>query len=237
MARRAVQAVVADAVKQGVEYMAASALSPQGEGKLAAIALREGGAAHAGSFIFACGPWLPKLFPKLLGPLIHPTRQDVFFLGAAAGSPRFCAPDMPAWLHHSHPNRPYAVPDIENRGFKIAFDRHGPPLDPDTEMRVVDSASVEALRGYLRQHIPSLQDAPVVETRVCQYENTWNGDFLVDRHPDFQNVWIAGGGSGHGFKHGPALGEYVRALVLNQAPAEPRFSLATKQAGRKRSVY
>jgi sarcosine oxidase len=146
---------------------------------------------------------------------------------------------MPAWLHHSHPDRPYALPDIESRGFKIALDRHGPEFDPDCGSRVVTSDSVDHVREYLRKHIPDLADAPVVETRVCQYENTWNGDFLIDRHPGYENVWVAGGGSGHGFKHGPAVGEYLSGLILSSgkdAP-EPRFSLAGKQTQQMRGVY
>jgi glycine/D-amino acid oxidase-like deaminating enzyme len=93
------------------------------------------------------------------------------------------------------------------------------------------------LRAYLRQHIPALENAPVLETRVCQYENTWNGDFLIDRHPDFENVWIAGGGSGHGFKHGPALAEYLTQRILHDAPGEQRFSISAKQTAQKRDVY
>ena len=72
---------------------------------------------------------------------------------------------------------------------------------------------------------------------MCQYENTSNGDFLIDRHPQLENVWFAGGGSGHGFKHGPALGEYVAQQLLDGGPAEPRFALATKATRQNRAVY
>jgi len=48
-----------------------------------------------------------------------------------------------------------------------------------------------------------MNDAPLLETRVCQYENTTDHNFIVDRHAANTNVWIVGGGSGHGFKHGP----------------------------------
>src|SRR5262249_36768858 len=144
---------------------------------------------------------------------------------------------MPAWLHHTHPDRPYALPDIENRGFKIAFDRHGPHFDPDSGSRVVTPLALDQLRAYLKEHIPALAQAPVVETRVCQYENTWNGDFLIDRHPSFDNVWLVGGGSGHGFKHAPAVGEYLGARILNNASPEPRFSLANKQTHQQRAVF
>jgi len=180
---------------------------------------------------------LAKVFPELLRERIFPTRQEVFFLGSPPGSRDFRAPGMPVWLHHMHPDLPYALPDIENRGFKIAFDRHGVEFDPDAGTRVVGPSSIEHLRAYLEKHIPALRNAPVLETRVCQYENTSNGDFLVDRHPVFENVWIAGGGSGHGFKHGPALGEYLSGRILHDVPAERRFSLSSKQSIRMRVVY
>jgi glycine/D-amino acid oxidase-like deaminating enzyme len=204
---------------------------------LAQIKSKTGESISAGTFIFCCGPWLPKIFPGLLAERIFVTRQEVFFLGAPAGSADFRPPRMPVWLHRTHPGLPYALPDIEGRGFKIAFDLHGQRFDPDTDTRVVAESSVDRLRKYLREHIPALEHAPIVETRVCQYENTWNGDFLIDRHPQFENVWIAGGGSGHGFKHGPALGEYLSGRILQGAPGEPRFSLAAKQTVQNRAVY
>jgi sarcosine oxidase len=237
MARQSVQALVKDLLQRQVEYRTADVLAPEGKGRLREIRTRFGESIAAGTFVFACGAWLPKLFPKFLGQRIFPTRQEVFFLGVPAGSETFSSPNMPAWLHHTHPDRPYALPDLENRGFKIAFDTHGPEFDPDSGERVVSKTSVERLRAYLKDHIPALKDATVVETRVCQYENTWNGDFLIDRHPDLDNVWLVGGGSGHGFKHGPAVGEYVSGCILHNAPAEPRFSLASKQTWKAREVY
>jgi len=95
----------------------------------------------------------------------------------------------------------------------------------------------EAARKYVARRFPALRDAPIVETRVCQYENTSNGDFLIDRHPEMENVWFAGGGSGHGYKHGPAAGEYVAGQLLDGARAEPRFSLDTKATTQNRAVF
>ncbi|HZI56424.1 MAG TPA: FAD-dependent oxidoreductase [Verrucomicrobiae bacterium] len=237
LARSSVQSLVRELIENGVAYVPAMAQAPHGGGKLARIDISTGGSISAGTFIFCCGPWLPKVFPELLRERIFPTRQEVFFLGTPAGNVDFRPPKMPVWLHRTHPDLPYALPDIEGRGFKIAFDRHGESFDPDTDMRLIAKPSIDRLRAYLRQHIPALESSPITETRVCQYENTWNGDFLIDRHPEFENVWIAGGGSGHGFKHGPALGEYLSARILDGAPAEPRFSLSAKQTAQKRAVY
>ena len=237
MARSSVQALVGELVRNGVEYQTTAALAPEKPGKITELKTSTGDSISAGTFIFACGPWLPKIFSGLLQERIFPTRQEVFFLGPPAGRADFRPPQMPVWLHRTHPDLPYSLPDVEGRGFKIAFDRHGEAFDPDSGTRVVAPSSIERLRAYLQKHIPALASAPIVETRVCQYENTWNGDFLIDRHPEHENVWIAGGGSGHGFKHGPALGEYLSARILHNAPAEPRFSLAAKQSTQKRAVY
>jgi sarcosine oxidase len=236
LAREAVQTLVKELVKGGVEYIPSSASAPLGSNP-SGIQSSSGQSIAAGTFIFCCGPWLPKIFPELLGGRIFPTRQEVFFLGSPPGSGDFRPPRMPVWLHRTHADLPYALPDIDGRGFKIAFDSHGERFDPDTGMRVVAQSSMDHLRGYLRQHIPSLEHAPVLETRVCQYENTWNGDFLIDRHPEMESVWIAGGGSGHGFKHGPALGEYLSGCILNDSPVEPRFSLSAKRTAQNRAVY
>lgn len=120
---------------------------------------------------------------------------------------------------------------------KIALDRHGPRIDPDTAERLPSAEGLAAAREALGQRLPALSNAPLVEARVCQYENTCNGDFLIDRHPDFPNVWLVGGGSGHGFKHGPAVGEYVAARILDGGPVDARYALASKAETQQRTVF
>lgn len=241
MARRAVQLVVQEAVRNGLSLMHEAALTPPSasptHARLEAISTASGERVRAESFVFACGPWLPKLFPELLQDLIHPTRQEVFFFGAPAGDRRFAPPQMPVWLDFQE--LIYAVPDLEGRGFKVAIDRHGPTCDPDTIDRVVNAEGIREVRDYLARRVPALKDAPLLETRVCQYENTSNGDFLIDRHPLIENVWLVGGGSGHGFKHGPAVGEYVTQRITGDVkqPVEKRFALAAKERVQKRAVF
>jgi len=237
MARKSVQLLVAELGDKGIKFLNAGVTAPQCRGKLQSVRTTAGDEVSAGTYIFACGPWLPKVFPEVLSGRIFPSRQEVFFLGPPPGDEDFGPQKMPVWLFHQHPDIPYALPNMESRGFKIAFDRHGSALDPDGEDRVIGKESIARLHAFLAQHLPALKDAPIVETRVCQYENTWNGDFLIDRHPEAENVWMVGGGSGHGFKHGPAVGEYVRDLIMNARTAEPRFSLASKKAQQARAVY
>jgi monomeric sarcosine oxidase len=235
MARRAVHAVVREAVRAGVEYRHADVTPPDARGRVTAVGTGDGAAIAAGTFLFACGPWLPKVFPDLLGARIFPTRQEVFFFGPPPGDERFAPPRMPTWIDFGAET--YGLPDLEARGFKLAPDRHGEPIDPDTDERLVSPAGVERVRAFLARRFPALSAAPLVETRVCQYENTSNGDFLIDRHPDVENVWLVGGGSGHGFKHGPAVGEHVAERLTGGGTPEPRFGLATKQAVKKRAVF
>jgi len=230
LARRAVQAVGAEARAIGVEYREAAIALVDG-----AIRTTSGDEIGADRFVFACGPWLPKLFPELLGERIYVTRQEVLFLGVPPGDERFNAGVMPCWIDFN--DLVYALPNIEGRGFKIAIDAHGPEFDPDTGQRMVTESGLAAAREYLAVRVPSLAGAPITETRVCQYENTSNGDFLIDRHPGFENVWLVGGGSGHGFKHGPAVGEYVAQMLLASGTPEPRFSLATKERVQERKVF
>ena len=124
---------------------------------------------------------------------------------------------------------------IESRGVKLGFDRHGPECDPDTGERIAYGA--DAAREFLGARFPALANSPVVESRVCQYENTSSGDFLIDRHPEWPEVWLVGGGSGHGFKHGPMVGEYLAERIDGTIQEEPRFSIASKTRRDERAVY
>jgi glycine/D-amino acid oxidase-like deaminating enzyme len=197
--------------------------------------LTQSGEAIGGdSFVFACGPWLPKMFPHLLHDRIACTRQEVLYFGPQAGDRRFAPPALPAWIDFGAGI--YGVPDIEARGFKIAVDRHGPAFDPDSGDRLAGQTLPE-VRRLLADRFPGLADAPLIGSEVCQYENTCNGDFLIDRHPELANVWLAGGGSGHGFKHGPAVGEYLARLVTEDGTSDARFRLTTKDRVAVRTIY
>jgi len=231
MARRAVQAVALKARENGVDYLEEEIAPPVVGRDVRTTSGKEILAEH---LVFACGPWLPKLFPDLLGELIHVTRQEVFFIGVPSGD-LFKPPQLPTWVDFN--DLIYGMPALDGRGAKIAIDAHGPEFDPDRGERIVSGESTKAIRDYVARRLPLLAGAPVTETRVCQYENTSNGDFLIDRHPALENVWLVGGGSGHGFKHGPAMGEYVAALISGSGTAEPRFSLATKEKVQERKVY
>jgi glycine/D-amino acid oxidase-like deaminating enzyme len=193
-------------------------------GSLKGVALDNGARLEADAFVFACGPWLPKVLPEALGKAIRPTRQELFYFGEPSGG-AFSDAAMPAWIDHSE-HVWYGIPGNEFRGFKVGDDNRGPDTDPTTQDRLPTAPFIEATRAYAGFRFPALANAPITEARVCQYENTPDNDFIIDRHPTLDNVWIAGGGSGHGFKHGPAIGEHVRDLIAGRATVRPEFSLA-----------
>ncbi len=235
LARRAVTSVLEEATWRRARFMIAHILPPKGNRPLHCVEAASGERFSAGQFVFACGPWLGKVFPELLGPRIFPTRQEVFFFASPPGDARFTPPALPTWFFQT--DDVYGMPDIEARGLKLACDTHGKQVDPDTQSRLPSPQAAAWACEYVARRFPALNDAPIVETRVCQYENTSNGDFLIDCHPDIPNVWLAGGGSGHGFKHGPAFGEYLAGRLCGELPEEPRFSLASKATQQNRTVY
>ena len=229
LANQAVAAVTREAARIGVEVVEGTVVPFPEEGRLERVVTGDGRAIEAQEFIFACGPWLPKLFPQAVGRRIRVTRQPIFY---------FDAPDiaMPVWIDFTDPRGAYTIPPLAGKSFKLALDRHGPPFDPDSGSRSVTAEETAAARAFLAERFPALRDASVVETEVCQYESTSSGDFLLDHHPAMPNVWLVGGGSGHGFKHGPAVGEYVASLI-GGAGGEPRFSWASKLEVAARRVY
>lgn len=236
MARRAVQLLVARFVRGGGTYLQAQVAPPTGA-RLDRVETSAGPVA-GGAFVFALGPWLPKLFPDLLARRITPTRQEVFFFAPPAGDRRFAPPLMPGWADWNGGDIWYGMPDLEARGFKIAFDGHGAVVDPDAGDRLPSPAALANARAYVARRFPALAASPLNEVRICQYENSSNGDFLIDRHPGWSNAVLVGGGSGHGFKHGPEVGRYAAALAAGTlARPEPRFSLASKAETKARAVH
>ena len=238
MARRAVQTLVQEFTTAGGQYRLAAVQPPADGPALEGVRTTAGETLRAERYVFACGPWLPKLFPSLLGGRIFPTRQEVFFFAPENGDERFSPARLPGWADFNAGDIYYGFPDLEGRGFKIAHDEHGERFDPDTGDRRPSAAGIADVRAYMARRFPALAERPLVESRVCQYENSSNGDLLVDRHPRWPNALLLGAGSGHGFKHGPATGRYAADLLTGRlAKPEPRFSLASKGEVQRREVH
>jgi glycine/D-amino acid oxidase-like deaminating enzyme len=218
-ARRSMQLLAETFRRKGGKLLLARAEPPAaGEGRLDRLGLASGDALSSEIYVFACGAWLPKVFPELLGAKIRSPRRDVFFFGTPSGDDRFDHPNFPNFSDDGY----YGFPGIEGRGFKVCPEGEETPFDPDQDERVVTPYQLKRARDYLSHRFPALADQPVIESRVCQLEMTADEHFVVQRHPRWSNVWIAGGGSGHGFKHGPVVGEYVARRVAGANP-EPEL--------------
>jgi glycine/D-amino acid oxidase-like deaminating enzyme len=179
--------------------------------------------------VWACGAWLANLFPDAVE--LRVSRRDVFFLGvdgAWAGVPGFCDYDDGFYGHG----------DLGGLGMKVAPDRTGDPIDPDTVDRRPLEANEQAARAYAARRFPALAGAPAIGARVCQYSLTGDTHFLVSQHPEHPSWWLVGGGSGHGYKHGPALGEYVADCIEGARAPEPFHALGPRvgQAGMRTTV-
>lgn len=216
-ARDATQALMEVALGAGARLVAGAA-RPDGDAVLA-----NGERLEADRIIWACGAWLPSIFPGLVD--IRVTRQDVFHFGNDVS---WQSPPVPGWVEYD--TAVYGTGDVDGYGVKVAPDLEGPPFDPEHDQRVVSAENEEAARAYIAKRFPGLSGAPVVATRACPYALTPDTNFLVARHPEHERVWILGGGSGHGFKHGPALAEYVHEL-LDGAEPDARFALGTRASG------
>ena len=178
----------------------------------------------SGTFDDPAHPGQRAVFDDHFAGLIKVTKQDVLYFGSPPGDGSFRSDRLPAWVDYDEAF--WGVPAHEERGFKIGPDGEGPPFDPSSGDRIVDPATIATARRYLAIRFPALATQPVVETRVCQYETTPDTNFLIDRHPEWENVWLVGGGSGHGFKHGPAVGELVARLVATDTAPDEQFRLA-----------
>jgi glycine/D-amino acid oxidase-like deaminating enzyme len=190
----------------------------------------------ADRIVLALGPWLPRIYPQLLGQRIVATRQEVFTFAPPAGDPMFTPARMPGWADFNNGDVYYGFPDLEGKGVKFAHDAHGPEVDPDTQDRRSTDKALAEVTAFRDRRFPALRGAPLATAEVCQYENSSNGDFLIAPHPDDPRIILVGGGSGHGFKHGPEVGRIAAELALDGKQPNPRFSLASKGTVQKREV-
>ena len=217
-AQAAVRALAAQAVEHGARLVRGRA-RPEG----ATAVLVDGTVLEADRVVWACGGWLRDLFPGLVE--LRVTRQELFFLD---GGPDWVG--VPSYVDFDQAL--YGTGDIDGLGIKAAHDPDGPPLDPDAPLPDVDPASEARVRELVQERFPALADAPLKGSKTCRYELSTDGHFVVGEHPAHPGVWLVGGGSGHGFKHGPELAERIALAWTGQRPLPSEWALAQRVAGR-----
>jgi len=208
-AREACQAVQKAFIDEGGAYIQANVHPGKIEnGRLTEVLLSTGRSIKSNVFIFACGSWLGTLFPDVLGDIIKCTKQEVYYLGVPPQNAD-AFEKFPVWVDVDGNDFYYGIPGNNYRGFKIGVDKRGEAFDPTTGDRTPNAGVLSDARKFISHRFPGLENAPIIENRVCPYENSPDGNFLFDHHPEAMNLFFLGGGSGHGFKHGPALGELI----------------------------
>jgi glycine/D-amino acid oxidase-like deaminating enzyme len=232
LARHACDTVVRELVRIGGIYRQVAVVSLKSDGQRPDVLLSDGTRLRADRYVFACGPWLGRMFPDVIGPRIKVTRQEVYYLGAPAGDERFLESRLPVWVEAGD-RFVYGIPGNLYRGFKVADDARGEEFDPTDGDRNPSADGERAMRAFVSRRFPALTNAPLLGAEVCQYENSPDGHFIIDRHPAMTDLWIVGGGSGHGYKMGPAIGEIVARHVREDASPDPFFALARFAHGQK----
>jgi glycine/D-amino acid oxidase-like deaminating enzyme len=225
LARHACDAVARELVRIGGTYRQVAVVSIGTDRQRPDVSLSDGTRLRADRYVFACGPWLGRMFPDVIGSRIKATRQEVYYLGAPAGDERFLESRLPVWVDVGD-RFVYGIPGNLYRGFKVADDARGEEFDPTDGDRNPSADGERAMRAFVSRRFPALMNAPLLGAEVCQYENSPDGHFIIDRHPAMPDVWIVGGGSGHGYKMGPALGELVARYVREDGSPDPFFALA-----------
>lgn len=208
-ARESVQLVNQLFIDEGGHYIQAHALPGKVSGnRLIDLQLSNGNKLRSDAYVFACGSWLGKLFPQELGDVITCTKQEVYYFGVPAEKASSFE-KLPVWVDVDGKDFYYGIPGNSYRGFKLGVDIRGPEFDPTNGDRLYSPESLRKARQFIGHRFPDLHNAPLTENRVCPYENSPDGNFIFDLLPGTSNAFILGGGSGHGFKHGPALGDLV----------------------------
>ena len=231
-ARLACSVLTREFVKQGGEFVQGCVKAPRLDSPCHKIELESGETFTADQIVFAAGPWLKKLLAAQLASLIQVSRQEVYYVGTPAGRREYESDQCPIWLDLNQPIY-YGIPSVDRRGFKLARDERGEEFDPDIDHRFATAELVTQATEYLRFRFPGLGNAPLQESRVCQYSNTLDGHFILDRIVP-SGLVIVGGGSGHGFKMGPAIGKRVVDLIqrdeIDSAFALNRFDSINKKS-------
>lgn len=217
-AARAVQALVADARANGVSVVRGRALPTEG-GVMVDGAKR----LTAGAVVWACGAWLPLLFPGIVEMRV--TRQDLFFLDGGHEWK-----DAPCFVDYDEAM--YGTSDIDDLGVKLAPDIEGPNVSADDPLGDPDPDNEVVARRHAQKRFPGLGAAALTGWKTCRYEISPDSHFIAAPHPFHEDWWILGGGSGHGFKHGPALAEMVAEAMTGGGPLPDRFALGRRQPGR-----
>jgi glycine/D-amino acid oxidase-like deaminating enzyme len=224
-ARESIQLVCEAFISEGGKYIQSYVAPGKIKNKaLDGIVLSNGDSLQADAYLFACGSWLRKIFPEVLEKAITCTKQEAYYFGVP-GESASSYENLPVWVDVDGQDFFYGIPGNAYRGFKIGVDIRGEDFDPSNGEHTITPEMLLKARNFIGHRFPELKSAPLVESRVCPYENSPDGNFIFDLLPETNNAFLLGGGSGHGFKHGPALGQLVANVFAGEEKRPELFIL------------
>lgn len=182
---------------------------------------------EADLIVVATGPWMADMYPRFIKPISTVVGVNVLYTSTPDGSTAFDQENMPCWIDHGQGS--FGLSSVEGSGVKAAVvipDK----IDLDNDERLIRRETLARTRRYIERRFPGLVGERVVDSKFNQLIITPDTNFIVDWHPEHENVLLAGGCSGHLFKHAPVFGDFVAGVGLKEFGTADRF----KVAGRKK---
>ena len=190
------------------------------KGQIEGVKLSSGELLVADHYVMACGPWLKQLVPDM-AQYIHVSRQEVYYFDVPSSYY-----NLPIWVEFREGDQMfYGIPDHFERGFKFAYDERTWALDLENDHREVTDKILTRMREVLVNRFPAMANVELLKHHTCVYENSSDGDFIIDHLPGSTNAIMLAGSSGHGFKMGPAIGALIAEHLLTGRPIPSEFSL------------
>lgn len=182
---------------------------------------------EADVIVIASGPWMAEMFPRTIAPISVIMGINVLYTSAPDGDDSFDHTRMPCWIDHGMGS--FGLPSAEGSGVKAAVVIPNEPIDINNDERLIRRESLNKTRSYIRHRLPGLIGERVVDSKFNQVILTPDTHFIVDWHPEHQNVLFAGGCSGHLFKHGPTFGDFAAGVAMREYGTADRFRVAGRK--------
>jgi sarcosine oxidase len=175
----------------------------------------------ADHLVISAGPWAPQILRELHLPL-RVTRQVVYWFEPSGSIELFRREHMPIYVREMEKGQPllYGFPltGPDSEGVKVGLHGSEDVCSPETVDRTVGPSEEFTIRERLAEALPLLAGR-LLHTETCLYTMTPDEHFVIDAHPEFSQVTLAAGFSGHGFKFASVLGEVLADLATGRKPA------------------
>lgn len=181
---------------------------------------------EADAVVVSTGPWLGEMYRRTISPISNIVRQNIIYTSTPEADTSYDHTEMPCWIDHGM--GAYGIPSIDGCGVKAAIAWTASIIDLDNDERVVDDATFTRTRQYIGKRLPGLVGQRAVDQKACQIAMTPDTHFILDFHPQHENVLLSGGCSGHLFKHAPVYGEFAAGVALREFGTADRFKITSR---------